>query len=32
MQGRLILDKDEIIRAKKLGITDLKKNIILMKW
>jgi fructose-1,6-bisphosphatase II / sedoheptulose-1,7-bisphosphatase len=26
MQGRLILEKDEIIRAKKLGITDFKKK------
>ena len=26
MQGRLILDEDEIIRAKKLGITDFKKK------
>ena len=25
-QGRLILDKDEIIRAKKLGITDIEKK------
>jgi len=26
MQGRLILDKNEIIRAKNLGITDFKKK------
>jgi len=26
MQSRLILDKEEIIRAKKLGITDFKKK------
>jgi len=26
IQGRLILDKNEIIRANKLGITDLKKK------
>jgi len=26
MQGRLILNEDEIIRAKKLGITDFKKK------
>jgi len=26
IQGRLILDKNEIIRAKKLGITDIKKK------
>ena len=26
IQGRLILNKDEIIRAKKLGITNLKKK------
>jgi len=26
MQGRLILTEDEIIRAKKLGITDIKKK------
>jgi len=26
MQGRLILNNDEIIRAKKLGITDFKKK------
>ena len=26
MQGRLILDKSEIIRAKKLGITDFEKK------
>ena len=26
IQGRLILDKDEILRAKKLGITDIKKK------
>ena len=26
MQGRLILDEDEVIRAKKLGITDFKKK------
>ena len=26
MQGRLVLDKDEIIRAKKLGITNLEKK------
>ena len=26
MQARLILDEDEIIRAKKLGITDFKKK------
>jgi fructose-1,6-bisphosphatase II / sedoheptulose-1,7-bisphosphatase len=26
IQGRLILNKNEIIRAKKLGITDLKKK------
>ena len=26
MQGRLILNEDEIIRAKKLGITDVKKK------
>ena len=26
MQGRLLLDKNEIIRAKKLGITDFKKK------
>jgi fructose-1,6-bisphosphatase II / sedoheptulose-1,7-bisphosphatase len=26
IQGRLILDNEEIVRAKKLGITDLKKK------
>jgi fructose-1,6-bisphosphatase II / sedoheptulose-1,7-bisphosphatase len=26
MQGRLVLNDDEIIRAKKLGITDFKKK------
>ena len=26
MQGRLLLNKDEIIRAKKLGITDFEKK------
>ena len=26
MQGRLVLDKNEIIRAKNLGITDFKKK------
>jgi fructose-1,6-bisphosphatase II / sedoheptulose-1,7-bisphosphatase len=26
MQGRLVLNKDEIIRAKKLGVTDIKKK------
>jgi fructose-1,6-bisphosphatase II / sedoheptulose-1,7-bisphosphatase len=26
IQGRLVLDKNEIIRAKKLGITDFKKK------
>ena len=26
MQGRLILNEDEIIRAKKLGIEDIKKK------
>ena len=26
IQGRLVLDKNEIIRAKKLGITDIKKK------
>jgi len=26
IQGRLILNKDEIIKAKKLGITDIKKK------
>ena len=32
IQSRLLLDKKEIIRAKKLGITDFKKNIILKTW
>jgi fructose-1,6-bisphosphatase II / sedoheptulose-1,7-bisphosphatase len=26
MQGRLVLNKDEIIRAKKLGINDFEKK------
>ena len=26
IQGRLVLDKDEAIRAKKIGITDLNKK------
>ena len=32
IQGRLVLDEEEKVRAKKLGITDFKKNIILMIW
>ena len=26
MQGRLVLDKDQVVRAKKLGITELDKK------
>ena len=32
IQGRLVLNEEEKIRAKKLGIKDFKKNIILMIW
>ena len=32
IQGRLVLDEDEKVRAKKLGIKNFKKNIISMKW
>ena len=32
IQGRLVLDEEEKIRAKKLGIKDFQKNIILMIW
>ena len=32
IQGRLVLDEEEKVRAKKLGITDFNKNIILMIW
>ena len=32
IQGRLILDDDEKMRAKKLGIKDFNKKIIIAKW